>query len=297
MLSSAPGAAQVADRVSIQWDGPSSCPRPADLEAEVGRLGPEAGHLQATSIALRVRERAPSGFALRLTTQGSAGRGAREMELSDCAEVHQAAALLIATALAPTSGTSEAREEQLPSELPAPARRPWSLRLTALGDLQSLPGLTAGPALGFGFGPRSVRAWVDARYLAAATANRDALPVAIELLAGAVGSAYVWSRGAFAFGPAAEAEIGGLRARSLGARAAGRAAWGPWASLWVGALVDYEIRGRAALAVAALVGAPLIRPEFYVDELGDGAPSRVHKTAAFSARAHLSMTILLGQRR
>lgn len=301
LLSSASSDAQVPDEITITWDGPPSCPRPVTLEAEVGqRLGPEAHTLQATSIALSIRELATRGYALTLDVEGGAGPATRSVELADCAEVHRASALLIVTALVPEPAPGDPvppvqeraeGEAEVASHSSAPSAvesRPWSLRAGVLGDLQALPGRALGPTVGFGWGPRSARFWADLRYLVSEQADEVAVPVAIDLFAGALGSAYVFRRGAFAFGPYAEAEFGGLRARSQGSRGLDRAAWGPWASVWLGALWEVALHERLALGLGAALGVPLRRPAFYVE----GA--RAHETPTVSARAQLGIKLLLG---
>src|SRR5690606_17083682 len=129
------------------------CSRPETLEAEVGdRLGRDAPTLQASAIALSIRERSSGGYTLTLDAEGGSGRATRQVELADCAEVHRAAALLIVMALVPEPApgdTAPPVEESAESmdERASDSRaqragesRPWSLRAGVLGDLQTLPG-------------------------------------------------------------------------------------------------------------------------------------------------------------
>jgi hypothetical protein len=299
LSSSAESEAQVPDQVSIRWAGPASCPRPPTLDAEIARrLGRDASATQATAIEVEVRERSPSGYDLTLVVDAGAGRSVREVQLVDCTELHRAAFLLITTALAPEVAPAEEEEEEdddeeeTAREIAVHETRVWSLRAAAIGDLQALPAPTAGVALGGGFAGRNLRAWVEGRYLFKARSDELAVPVDLDLIAGALGSAYAFRRGDFAFGPCLEAEFGALRAQSVGDRSVDRPGWGPWASLWLGALLEYEIRARVGLGLSALGGVPLRRPTFGVQ-----GGTAVEETEPFDIRVYLGMRILLGAKK
>jgi hypothetical protein len=292
LLNALSSEAQLPKRATIDWDGPASCPRPQTLDADVARrLDPVAADTEPTDVDVRVRERADAGYDLTLTFERASGRGTRDVQLADCVEVHRAAALLISSALAPAESEPAVEVEREPPPRDHETRA-LSLRAGAVVDLFALPSSSVGPAFGMGFSADYFALWAEGRYLPAATSTRSPnASVDIDLFAGAAGGAFLWRRAGLSLGPAAELEIGGLRARSRGDRARSGAPWGPWYSVGLGALIDYEIGSRVGFTLAALAGLPLRLTEFLVDgELS-------HELPRVTARVQLSIRLLLGSKK
>jgi hypothetical protein len=278
-------SAQLPEQASIRWDVPASCPRTAAADAELSaRLGPEASELQPTALEVRLDERAAGKYRLVVRAESESGELERTVELSSCAEAQRAATVLIATALAPGGGL------RAPPPTPGSLSR-WSLRAAVLGDLRSLPGPSAGPALGVGRALGSFQLWAEARYLfARETEPLPALRASIDLYAIALGGAWLWRRGAWWAGPGLELEAGALRGQAADGQAAGSRG-APWLAAWAGALAGYTA-GRVGIYLFALVGAPFLRPEFYLLD-----PNVVYRTEAVGARIQLGMQIALGTKK
>jgi hypothetical protein len=283
-LSGSASYAQLPARVSLRWSSDASCPKPETFDAQVAeRLGTGVAKLQPVELEVRIDEGRGGLFRLALEAETAEAELAREVELVSCAEAQRAAVVLVATALAPER-VGRAREEQVPAR--------WTLRAGLLGDLRSLPGPSGGPTLGVGYAPlERLRLWADARYLfARETEPLGAQRAQIDLAALAVGAAGVWTRGAWLVGPGLELEAGALRGRAAGPSAAGSRA-APWLAVWAGTLAGY-CAGRVCFLLAILVGVPLLRPEFVLQD-----PSQVYRTAALGARAQLGVAITLGAKK
>lgn len=292
LASTVTSEAQVPEQVSISWDGPPSCPRPPTLEADVARrLGADAPAVEEADIEVRVREQ-DGGYELSMRVAREGPNASREVQLADCAEVRRAAVLLITTALSPEREESAANSPQAAAEPDLPAAA-WSLRAGALGDLRALPKPTLGPLLGIGYGPRSLRLWAEARYLARARSDRAAVSVDIDLFAGALGAAYVWRAGPLAFGPVIEAEFGAQRVRSVGLGSAPGARWADWECLLFGGLLDLETRARFGVSLVALAGVPLRRAEFELDRPTSTGSNLAYETRAITGRLQLVFRLLL----
>lgn len=291
LASTVTGEAQLPEQVSISWDGPPSCPRPRTLDAAVGqRLGADAPATAQAEIDVRVREQDEGGYELSLRVAREGPNAAREVQLADCSEVERAAVLLITTALSP-----EREDVAIAPALPTEPERAaaWSLRAGALGDPLTLPTATLGPSLGFGYGPRSLRVWAEARYLVAARSDRAAVSVEIDLFAGALGAAYVWRAGRLAFGPVVEAELGAQRAQSVRRGSAAGARWADWECVLLGALVDWETRARFGVSLVAAAGVPLRRALFEIDRQTGPRSNVAHETPLITARLQLVFRLLL----
>jgi hypothetical protein len=279
--------AQVSEQVEIDWSAPEGCPRPAALEAEIARrLGREANRLEQAEISVSVAERA-GGYVLALEVEGPQGEFQREVELRDCAEVERAAVVLISTALAPELEHEEEAAEPVrePRET-----RPWALRAEALFDGFSLPKPSFGVGLGVSHAFARGSAWAVARYVARATADEGTVPVGVQLFGGALGGAYLKRFSALAVGPMAELELGALHARAEGERANGSVTH-PWASFWLGALLDYEFGSRVGVDIALLLGLVPRPPRFRVED------SDAYETPVVTARARIGLRVLLGPKK
>jgi hypothetical protein len=283
-MLAASAAAQLPPQVSIRWSAPDSCPRETVADAELAaRLGPDAAELQPTLIDVRLRERAHGRYRLELRAESDSGELERAVELSSCAEARRAATVLMATALAPGGALHPSRSRSWQLR--------WSLRAALLGDLRSLPQPSLGPALGAGCALGSVALWADARYLVAReTEPLPVLSARLDLYAMAVGAAWAWARGPWRAGPGLELEAGVLRARAEQGQAAGSSV-GPWVSVWAGALAGYAA-GRMGVYLSALVGAPFLRPQFYLLDRGV-----FYQTESVGARVQLGLQIALGSKK
>jgi hypothetical protein len=280
-------AAQAPSRISIQWDGPASCPR-STLDASLAeRIDAEAAQAQGLEVNIRVTERADA-FNLVLEIEGERASSERNVELPTCEDVRRAAAVLIATAITRDLHELPTETEERPAHVAA-----WWLRGGALLDLRSLPQASGGPMLGVAIAPlERVQTWLDLRYLVARQTEpgAESLRAQIDLFGAAGGASYVWMRGSLSFGPALEAELGVLRGKVSGKRAAdSRVA--PWLSAWGGGRLGYAL-DRVTVDFSLLAGTPLVRSSFVW-----GADADPYQTRALGVRVFLGLSMALGPKK
>lgn len=295
---------QLPPQLRVHWEGAADCPRSAAFDSELAHLlGGTAQTIEASTVHVRVGALSVSdpqaeppgverGYRLSLTMEIAGSESERVVELPTCSDVPRTAALLVATALeqgAIHERPQEARE-QAPSAPRSPVAQSWSLRLGALGDAGSLPGLTAGPLVGLQWSLAQYRVWLDGRYLLArARADDDSRLVGkIDLFAGALGVARLWNVGGFLLGPLLEAELGSLRGRAHGGELARAHASAFWGSAQLGAVLERALGERVSLALAAQASLPWSRPQFGL--LGEPA---FYTTGHVAARLGLSVRVKL----
>jgi hypothetical protein len=252
-------------------------------------LGDKRPQLPPTEFEIDI-DRAGDGYELELEVDGRE----REVELASCQEAQDAAVLLIATAIDPDAIL---RVEKPPPPPPEPAKPPrqkpppyrWSLLLGGLFDLQSLPGPIAAPNLGALWQGACWRSWLALRYLPARKARGVDVDAQVDLFASALGGAHVWELGPIKLGPAAELELGALRARDVRGRVSAQNDAGPWGSALFGALAAYGATKRIGVELGLYVGVPLWRPELSVRNA-----SSFYTTAPVTMRLALTARVSLG---
>jgi hypothetical protein len=306
--------AQVPEGVTLDWRTGSECTSPLDLEWQIARLlGPEIVVPEPLAFLAEVSALPAGRYALTLNLARGERRTQRKVELDSCPEVQDAVALLVAITLDPKAAirAREAAPEKTPPEPlrpppavtePAPPRAPdppreprrLSIGLTvgAIGDVQTLPGLTAGPSLGTELSVERFRVWLEGHYFTpryAQAASSD-VEARVELTAGSAGMAYVADFGPIGLGPTLAAEFGYLRA--VGSRLEDRRVTGTlWAAGLAGVRLDVQLHSRVGLRLGAAVGVPLRRPQ-----LGLFPEPIFYRTSAVTGRIELSMLIRLGSR-
>ncbi|MCY1059336.1 hypothetical protein [Nannocystis sp. SCPEA4] len=114
-------ARAAGERVALHWDGPESCPENSFRAAIDRYLGPRVGDGPPLSVRVRVRERAPGRWSLDLDAATTATTGTRHLEAERCETVLDAAAFVVAQAIAATSGEPAPREGESPREDESPA--------------------------------------------------------------------------------------------------------------------------------------------------------------------------------
>jgi hypothetical protein len=266
--------ADSAPGLTLRWSGPADCAEPPNLEAEVAALLPPGSALdpgRAFEVAI---ERLPAG-GYRLQLREPSADTSSVRVLGSCAEAAEAAAVLVALAL--DGGTREAAAPPAPEPAPIAPEQPavppepvppiargnWTLTAAALGDVRSLPDPSVGGMLGASWSLRALRLGWSVRYLPPQTADGPPSDTSakFDLYGAALNGAYLWSAGAFAFGPALELELGYLHGRSRGVPNQ-RDGGASWALLAGGAQGEVWLHPRVALQCGALLGVPLWRPSF-----------------------------------
>lgn len=321
-----PVAAQLPEQVRITWGDESACPRPDTLEVDVARLlGSRAERLSEIELRIQVA-RSRESYALTFVADDLARRAERRVQLASCDEVHEAAVLLIATAIDPNAVLRSAPTPPAPAEPPppppreeppqaaatdtppppvaTPSPRPrvrlgggrltaarWSLLLGGTFDLRALPGPSGGPSLGVALAGRSTELWTQARYLFPREVAADGDPRSeLDIFAAGLGGSYGLLLGPTRVGPAAELEFGMIRSQNRGARRADSAAT-RWGNALLGVLIGLLPRRRVGLELGLFAGLPIWRPKL---QLSDGTPR--HTTDPWSLRATLTLRVSLGSK-
>ncbi|MET0341934.1 MAG: hypothetical protein ABW252_13090 [Polyangiales bacterium] len=232
--------------------------------------------------------------ALQMDALGTSDVGASEVATASSMEAREPRDVQPPPEVEPPPETLPPRAAvRAPEEVaPLTPRRPPSfwLRLGAAVDVAALPGVTVGPFAGVGLHLRPFRIWLDGRYFLPRerTDPGSSQPAEIGLFTGAVGGAYALTMGAVTFGPAAEIELGVLRARVLGEFADGSVRTA-WAALMGGAHAEVAVRSGVALALDAFLGLPLRRPGFVVAD-----QAAFYRTSTLTARFALGVRVHLG---
>lgn len=138
--------ARAAEPLSLAWTAPAGCPSREDVLTEARRL--LGGSIESdTAIAAHadIALAAPSDYRLRIAIDLGPGERAREVHAPTCAELGDAAALLLALAIDPAAvagapaGSSLHADTAAPPPPPAPAPLP-----VPSFDAHDSPGLPAG---------------------------------------------------------------------------------------------------------------------------------------------------------
>jgi hypothetical protein len=107
--ASAPAIAQSRGRAVLRWSAPAGCPTEAVVQRELAaRLGERSGvavEAQATV------EQSPRGYRLRLETSTEGRSALRELEASACQELADAAEIIVALMVDPSSVAPEEAEQ------------------------------------------------------------------------------------------------------------------------------------------------------------------------------------------
>jgi len=306
MAKALPLSAQSEPRVQLRWPSDAACPPPAAAEAEIARLlGKRYAELPPTTFRVELRTLG-DGYELALHFSDADLDEAQRVSLHTCAEVHEAAVLLAAMSLGPTAPPAPEPQPPEPEPEPEPARKTYPLvlrlDLAAVLDTSSLPGVSAGPALGVSLTYGPWLAAIGGRFLAPRDASHnlpEGVRAPIDLFAGALTLGYRAALRRLQIGPLAELELGYLRGRSEGTEEA-VAAGALWAALWAGVALSSRwdelvsspspsALSRLELSLSCLLGAPLSRPRF---SLADEA--HFYTTAAVGFRAFVAVSIALG---
>ncbi len=286
--------AQAAPAIEVAWKAKGvgeRCTKPAGVEAEVSALAGSAAAQESAHFAVEV-EALPEGRQ-RLSV-ARAGTGTRDRELASCAEAREAAVLIMATALGAEASAAQAPSEpveaqetgaSISAEMGVAPR--FTLTLSALLDVFTLPGVGAGPALSAGYAHGLLRAGISARYLPAREVPGvpGGATIRIDSFAGSVHAGALFRFASTAFGPRAELELGNLRGRASGVmdKVTGNTFY---AALFAGAELELWLHSRIGLSLLVLAGPALRRPRFALeDNIGR------YTTRALVLRAGLGITV------
>ena len=279
LLFAARTRADVSDLLKIRWVAPLDCPR-GDFDRELTKLLGDTPPPAEAEVDVSTLPSGPRRYHLSLQLRAAGQPATRELELASCADVRHAAALLIATALQDADAGSQ------------PSAAGLQLRLSALGDALSLPAISGGPEVGIAWRRGGLRLGIEGRYLLAREASDDdsQLTTDVDLLAGGLAGAYVFSLGPLAVGPGLALELGRLGARARGEQAEDQSTL--WVSALVGGRVELPLNDTFGLMLAAQLSVPLRRPSL---SLAQEPP--FYETSRLGLRLAIGVIVLLGDKR
>jgi len=261
-----------APSLQLEWEAPPPCPGQAEVVAEVARLVGRRPRVPADRL-LVVRARAsaaPDGsWQLQMILATRDGIRERTLKSRSCAEVADAAALIMAMAIDPAAAL--AARPQPPEPGPAPEARSWFavVRGGAAADAGMLPGLGPGVIFGAGAALGGFSIEAQAAYWPPRRADLPGRPgVGGELRAWSGGlQASWWRRARVEGGLVAGVDAALYTGTGYGVtdRATAHAL-----SLGVvaGPAVRWRIGERFALRLDSGLGLMIIRPRFTLQDLG-----------------------------
>lgn len=290
----------VGERLRLEWAAPPGCPSVAEVRAAIDRNVAGEGFdapWEAITIEGSIESRA-RGWVLRVRAALPDGHVERELGSDTCAELADAAGLVIAVALDPLRIDPSARpvaapppivprpaedreaaprlESQGGVEPPSPRRgRPAiDLRLGALAELGSFGTPRGGAWLGIGVAWRRARLDVAGQYWAPRRLRPfDGAPsagVAVAQGGVSIRGCVIALPGALSLATCLGAEAGAARGRGIGL-ARVNASSAPWAAVVLGPELSWISRHRVGLWVAVDAMVHVVRPRWIVRDLGIGA--------------------------
>jgi hypothetical protein len=309
----------VAPVVDLAWDAPPECGSRdefiADIEALLGRpLGqPDDPDLEVVArISTEV-----DGVVLVLEF-GRPVERARELRGASCAELRDAAAVVLAVTIDPFVPLNEPEPvepepvepepvepmpvaepvaEPIPVAEPEPVAEPLPakpreltvlLRLAGGVEYRALPTLAGGPSLALGLRWRALRAELVGSFWLSAAKRFDAAPdVGATISLGWVAPRLcgVPAVGRVSFPLCVGIELGGMRAAAFGTSDA-RARTLAWIAPQLGAAVHLHLSGPLALWVGVDAAIPVVRPSFTIAGLGE-----LHRGPPFAFQGILGLEI------
>ncbi len=185
LLCSAPAVTSAQSELALTWDAAEGCPdadwAQARLRERLGR--PLADRAQEPLLARAALIRDGDRFVLTLHTEQAGATGDRALAAAACAELAEAAVLVLALAIDPDAvarvdegappRAAELDHERPPFLTPPEANvkrkelrpRLWAVRADGLVALGPLPGITAGPSLALGRDFQRLRAELSGFWL------------------------------------------------------------------------------------------------------------------------------------
>jgi len=290
-------AGAVARAQPVHWSGPDECPAEADVIAEIERLlGGDVDWSAWESLGAEiVATPADGGWRVVVTTKDP--EGVREVVGASCAEVAQAAALVVAMTIDPDKALAaatepkpepETRVESTESagdgEIPPPirpaesteasakaaaprrARLPihWGVRAEIISDLGSLPGVKPGAGLTAAAMLHAWRLELSGIYWFQRRETLDEAPTMggdISLLAGSLRGCYQ----AWGFDGCAGLELGRFSAHGFGSEFP-ESHTALWLAPTAGLARRFKVSTWFSFSLLAEAGLPLQRPRFWVDD-------------------------------
>lgn len=306
-----PAVVRAEPELAIEWSMPSSRDDCADGRWAGSRVAEQLGRPARADVDEGVKASASivtvdGGLQLTVRTGAGGEVGERVIDGVDCRVLGEAAALIIALAVAEASERAAAQQPTAqaarPPERPAtPAVAPppavrragprFVLRADALLAVGFLDRALGGPALSFGASHRIWRGelagfWLVPRRLTVAD-DADG-PVRASLWAGRATGCALWGAGPLRAGPCLAAELGQARGEGEGSPTTRRArSHTLWAAGALGGRMSVAMAPRIALVLQAELLLAIARPRFVTADAASGARASIHEPAVAQLRASL----------
>lgn len=292
-----PTAPSIGEAIALDWSAPPGCPTAAEVRAAID-VNLAGDGLDGPWDVVQVHgaiEAVDDAWVLHVDAVLPAGSVTRDVESHTCAELAEAAGLILAVILDPLRVVATTKREVVvaqdaeqapkleatpriaspPVSTPRRRRGAVDLRLGASGELGSLGGrLRAGAWLGVGVVLRRFRIDVAGQWWG----PRRVLPFEAAPSAGvvvqqggiAVRGCVIPTDGALAFATCLGAEAGVSRGRGTGLQRA-TVSHPPWVAVVIGPELSWTSTRRVGLWVAADAMVHVVRPRWTVRDLGVAA--------------------------
>ncbi len=275
-----------AASLELTWDAPQACPTIDSVQREVTRLEGQRATLSALRASVHVRS-TPTGWVAELRTDSNGAQGERTLEAADCAQLADAAALVIAMAHCPELAMGAIE----PPAPPVPPGAQLAISAFAAGDWGSLlaPTFAAGLDLSLAFGRFEVRALalrsLEQHRLSGPQAD-SAVAVQAQLGLGVRGCWYALES-RVSLGPCVGVDAWLLSGSSSNVSLPSTGT-GWWLGGLLGAQGKLRLFERLAVVVAIEVGAAAARPVFVVEGYG-----QVFRSGEVVGRARAGLEVRL----
>lgn len=277
-----------ASDLALHWHAPAGCPDSSELQAglrtRLGRpitLGPDA----TTQLDAEVTRDGPA-FRLLLITHTESGDEQRVLEARSCNELARAT-LLVATLLLSTHAAPVSEPAAVGDGPSSGARGALHFTVAGVLDIGRLPAPAPGVSARIGADIARVRLLLGGLYLPAqarAVPSQPGASVSSQLIAAQLGVCYALVVSPW-LGPCAYAEVGSLAAQGHGLPQNERST-----SLWLlgglGLALSVPLSNWLDLSTEATLGAPALRPQLSVRDLG-----RVYQVSVLSGQLQVGLQV------
>ena len=266
-------------QVALAWSAPSECPDRADVLALVDRLHAPSPRRAATpSAAATVTRRDDGRWSLDLQTVAPDGVGERTLVADSCAQVAEAAALILVLALDGTTTAPPPAPAPSPPVMPRPASTPlrFAARLAFALDGGTLPAVAPGLGATVAMLRGRLRLELGATYLFPRRAvNAANVGGDIALLSVGLRGCALLRRGLVEPRLCGAVEGGAMMGSGVGLATPTSGA-SPWWGLFGSAAVAVNLSPHVSWHVAVDAGLSIASPDFVIGNVGEvHRPSQV----------------------
>jgi hypothetical protein len=297
-----PQAAHAEPELTLQWSTPSadaSCPDAAWASA---RISVQLGRTPASDVAHGVSAivqiaSTPRGFTLSLQTTFQGQTGTRTLEGARCAELSEAAILIISLSVSEASeqiaapapipqASASARADPAAQQERAPSSPPLEgfVRADALLQVGLWSRVALGPGLSLGLTRGMFRGEIGGVWFPPLTTQHEGRDIEATLGAARVLGCLLFGRGRVQGGGCAGVEFGGVRTHT---EPSGKDANTWWSAATLGGRLHVRLIARLSLVASAELLVGLTRLRFSSEDAEAGAPNTLYTAEPVQLRASL----------